>query len=40
MGFVYGGSCNNAIFIMRSVIECLVEYGSNIYAATLEFVKA
>ena len=35
MSFVHGGSWDNGVFIVRSVIEYFIEYDSNIYAVTL-----
>ena len=40
MGLVYGGGCNNAALIVRSVIEYFIKYGSNIYTTILDLTRA
>jgi len=39
-GFRTGHGCNNAIFVLRNVIEYFNERGSNVYLASLDASKA
>ena len=39
-GFTKGGGCEQALFIAKSVIEYYMEYGSNVYIASLDLSKA
>ena len=39
-GFTAGGGCDNAVFIMNSVIEYFTQSKSNVFVATLDLTKA
>ena len=38
-GFTAGGGCDNAVFIMKSVIQFFTQYKSNFFVATLDLTK-
>jgi hypothetical protein len=40
LGFTAGGGCDNAVFLVKSVIEYFNAYGSNVYVASLDLSKA
>ena len=40
LGFTAGGGCDEAVFIVESVLEYFNAYDSNIYVASLDLSKA